>query len=106
MPGLHCEQEKGTVRDVLLWKESGRDQVGEAGGNETGCRGVTRESVLTPGGSPLALSCSGPCPPSLKSTGDAHRCLRSTFGLSPWFLAQTSSAPWDLLSDKSVFCSS
>ena len=35
MPGLHFEQEKGTVRDVLLWKESGRDQVGEAGGNET-----------------------------------------------------------------------
>lgn len=35
MPGLHFEQEKDVVRDVLLWKESGRDQVGEAGSNET-----------------------------------------------------------------------
>lgn len=35
MPGLHFEWEKDTVRDVLLWKESGRDQVGEAGSKET-----------------------------------------------------------------------
>lgn len=35
MPGLHFEWEKDTVRGVLLWKESGRDRVGEAGSKET-----------------------------------------------------------------------
>ena len=56
-----------------------------------------------PGGSPPSLSWSGPCPPSLKSTGAAHWCIRSIFGLSPWLLAQNSSISWDSRSDRVSF---
>lgn len=45
MPGLHFEWEKDTVRDVLLWKESGRSggrgwQQGNPGGHHALLAGV------------------------------------------------------------------